>query len=119
MPLIPNWMVDISASQDIKDRAMQCFGSQLEVQAYADQIRGLNRFRSYTLGQQVFSAEAFHLVKQADAKLFTVAYRPDHHLIALLRAVQAVQNSVSDQLVELKRSLEESRQNIDAIIKNA
>ena len=106
-------------AKTIKDRAIQCFGSQLEGQAYADQIKGVNRFRSNTLGQQVYATEVFHIVTRADAALFSVAYRPDHHPIALLRAEQAVQNSVSDQLVELKRSLEESRQNIDAIIKNA
>jgi len=115
VPLIPNLMVDISGSQNRKDRAMQCFGSQLEAQAYADQIRGLNRFRSYTLGQQVFSAEAFHLVARADASLFTATYRPDHHTLALLRAEQAMRNSGIDQLEQLKQALEESRQNMDAI----
>jgi len=115
VPLIPNLMVDISDNQNRKDQAMQCFGSQLEAQAYADQIRGLNRFRSYTLGQQVFSAEAFHLVARMDASLFTATYRPDHHTLALMRAEQAMRSSGINQLEELKQALEESQQNMDAI----
>lgn len=115
VPLVPNFMVDISSSQNRKDQAMQCFGSQLEAQAYADQIRGLNRFRSYTLGQQIYSAEAYHLVAKADAVLFNASYRPEHHTLALMRAEQAMQNNGLNQLEQLKQALEESRQNMNAI----
>jgi len=117
VPLIPNWLVDITSSQNTKDQVMQCFSSQLEAQRYADQIRGLNRFRSYTLGLQVQSAEAFHLVSQADAKLFAATYRPDQHTLALLRAEKAMKNGDVNQLEQLKQALEESQQNLAAIKK--
>lgn len=62
VPLAPNVLVDITAQADLKLRAMRCFGSQLRQQRYDEHIQALNRFRSYTLGQEVLSAEAFHLV---------------------------------------------------------
>lgn len=61
-PLRPNLLVDITASAATKDRAMQCFQSQLEHQEYASQIRALNHYRSYTLPRAVAAAEAFLLL---------------------------------------------------------
>ena len=61
--------VETPAAQQMavrKARAMHCFASQLAQQPYADQVAGLNRQRSYTLGPAVTSAEAFWFVDRAD-----------------------------------------------------
>lgn len=62
VPLAPTVLVDITAQADLKLRAMRCFASQLCQQRYDEHIQALNRFRSYTLGHEVLSVEAFHLV---------------------------------------------------------
>ena len=111
VPLIPNRLVDITHSRETKAQAMQCFASQLETQCYADQIQGLNRFRSYTLGPLVQAAEAFHLITEANARLFAADHKPDQHTLALLRAEQATQTACTDQLTELTQA----QQEIDAI----
>ncbi len=64
-PLLPNCLVDITAVADLKAQAMRCFASQMAQQAYAEQMAGLNRYRSYTLGPAVTHAEAFWLVPAA------------------------------------------------------
>lgn len=61
-PLIPNALIDITPVVDQKARAVACFASQLALQAYGDQVAGLNRQRSYTLGPAVSHAEALWLV---------------------------------------------------------
>ncbi len=61
-PLMPNRLLDITAVAERKRLAMQCFGSQLAGQDYAQQISGLNRYRAYTLGPRVAQAEAYWLV---------------------------------------------------------
>jgi LmbE family N-acetylglucosaminyl deacetylase len=59
IPLTPTHLVDITPVWQRKQEAMRCFESQLAHQAYDQQITGLNRFRSYTLGSKVMAAEAF------------------------------------------------------------
>lgn len=59
VPLRPNCLCDITSLVDDKLRAMACFTSQMTLQDYGDQILGLNRFRSYSLGRGVSHAEAF------------------------------------------------------------
>jgi LmbE family N-acetylglucosaminyl deacetylase len=61
IPLTPTHLVDITPVWQSKLEAMRCFESQLTHQAYDQQIAGLNRFRSYTLGFEVVAAEAFVL----------------------------------------------------------
>jgi len=95
VPLAPNYLVDITQSQPLKARAMQCFSSQLKEQAYAEQIDGLNRFRSYTLGAAVSHAEAYCLLDQADAALFAGEQRPEHHSLALLAAEGQLQQATA------------------------
>lgn len=58
----PGTLLDISDLVDHKRRAMACFASQLEGQAYDHQIGALNCFRSYTLGPQVTAAEAYRII---------------------------------------------------------
>jgi len=62
VPLEPNLLVDISAVAEQKMQAMQCFASQLKRQRYDLHIAGLNRFRSYSLPDEVTAAEAYRLV---------------------------------------------------------
>lgn len=66
VPLVPNFLIDITPVLERKAQAMQCFASQLAVQRYDRQLAGLNCFRSYTLGLGVEAAEAFHLLNQAE-----------------------------------------------------
>lgn len=62
LPLPVTDLVDITPHWDQKREAMQCFASQLASQRYAEQIAGLNTYRSYTLGKQVLAAEALHIL---------------------------------------------------------
>lgn len=61
MPQTPNRLLDLTPWIEHKAAAMRCFASQLQGQAYDDQIAGLNRFRSYTLGPDVRAAEAYRV----------------------------------------------------------
>jgi LmbE family N-acetylglucosaminyl deacetylase len=65
-PLVPNTLVDITGAEDVKRNAMRCFHSQLQQQPYDEHIAALNRYRSYTLGNGVRSAEAFFFASAAD-----------------------------------------------------
>ncbi len=65
-PLIANMLVDISAVAALKSLAAGCFASQLSVQPYHDQVAGLNRQRSYTLGPKVSHAEGYWCVDPVD-----------------------------------------------------
>ncbi|MBK9363548.1 MAG: PIG-L family deacetylase [Rubrivivax sp.] len=67
-PLIPDVLVDITAQVERKKAALRCFGSQLAVQAYDEQVLGLNRYRAYTLGPTVTHAEAFLRVSRQELK---------------------------------------------------
>jgi LmbE family N-acetylglucosaminyl deacetylase len=58
-PLAPNMLIDISNVAEVKLQAVRCFVSQLKMQPYDEQIIGLNRFRSFTLGNRSQYAEAF------------------------------------------------------------
>jgi len=57
VPLLPNRLVDITQVLQQKQEAMQCFASQLAVQAYDEHIAALNVFRTYTLQRGVKAAE--------------------------------------------------------------
>ncbi|MBT2787210.1 MULTISPECIES: PIG-L deacetylase family protein [unclassified Halomonas] len=91
VPLSANQLVDISSVSALKAEAMTCFASQLAEQRYAEQITGLNQYRSYTLGLGVTAAEAFHIVF-ADAVSATVTL-PSVQDQALLRCEKALQQS--------------------------
>jgi LmbE family N-acetylglucosaminyl deacetylase len=58
-PLLPDALIDISPVLDLKCNAIACFGSQLALQSYDEQLLALNRYRAYTLGATVSHAEAF------------------------------------------------------------
>lgn len=61
-PLRANLLLDVTAVWDLKEQAMQSFGSQLQQQDYIRHVKGLNAYRTYTLPPDVRYAEAyFHL----------------------------------------------------------
>lgn len=62
VPLHPNLLLDISDLVTRKSAAMTCFSSQNAKQRYDQHIAALNRYRTYTLPEQVTAAEAFMLV---------------------------------------------------------
>lgn len=61
-PLHPNLLLDISDLAARKSAAMACFTSQNAKQRYDQHIAALNRYRTYTLPEQVTAAEAYTLV---------------------------------------------------------
>ena len=62
-PLRPNVLLDITTVLDTKEAAMRCFASQLKHQNYLGHIQALNFYRTYTLGAEVQSAEAFWVAR--------------------------------------------------------
>lgn len=75
----PNVLLDISALAERKQRAMTCFVSQLQGQAYDQQIRALNCFRTYTLGPYVTAAEAYSVVQSHElARGILEFYESEH-----------------------------------------
>lgn len=72
-------LVDISRWQRVKEEALGCFASQLSVQSYDDQILGLNRFRSYTLGKDVVLAEAFRVLGADELVHPVLLFEPEIH----------------------------------------
>jgi LmbE family N-acetylglucosaminyl deacetylase/CTP:molybdopterin cytidylyltransferase MocA len=65
-PLRPNVLLDITATFDLKKRAMQCFASQQAQQDYARHIGALNEYRSYTLPAGHMAAEAYLVLGPAE-----------------------------------------------------
>jgi LmbE family N-acetylglucosaminyl deacetylase len=62
VPLHPNVLLDITPVIQRKQEVMACFTSQLAIQKYDYQIRGLNAYRSYTLAPEVMAAEAYNVL---------------------------------------------------------
>lgn len=111
VPLLPNRLVDITPTMDVKAEAMACFGSQLEVQDYDKHIQGLNRFRAYTLGKSVKAAEAYFVVTQAEAVVLAGESAPDRINSVLLEAEKQVDTLQGERdlfqadLVKVQRDL--------------
>ena len=105
VPLIPNAFIDISETATKKSRAMRCFASQNSQQSYAEQIQGLNRFRSYTLGMQVKAAEAYHIVAKVNVADFMTQHPQDINNHALFQAEQHLavfQQQLQQQSLEIE-----------------
>ncbi len=89
VPMVrPNLLLNISEIREQKQRAMACFVSQLKEQAYDQHIEALNRFRSYTLGQQVTNAEAYFVSSGSELQgdllaIFDSEYGRQHDLTSL------------------------------------
>jgi LmbE family N-acetylglucosaminyl deacetylase len=66
-PLQPNLLLDISKVWPQKQKAMQCFASQLTTQNYAKHIEALNTYRTYSLPVGITHAEAFCVLKPDEA----------------------------------------------------
>jgi LmbE family N-acetylglucosaminyl deacetylase len=101
VPLPCNYLVDITPVAGHKWAAMQAFTSQLQQQAYAEQLAGLNRFRSYTLGPDVQQAEAFYLLAPAEIDTFVesmlAGVAPERLTLALRQAEQRLQAASAAQ----------------------
>lgn len=91
VPLTPNILVDISSALDVKDAAMACFVSQLAAQSYDEHIRGLNKFRTYTLSKDVKGAEAYHLLTRQEAIDFSNEQQPEQQNLVLVEAGKTLQ----------------------------
>jgi len=110
VPLIPNAFIDISETVAKKSRAMRCFESQNSQQSYAEQIQGLNRFRSYTLGMQVKAAEAYHIVAKVNVADFMTQHPVDINNHALFQAEQ--------HLAVFQQQLQQQSQEIEPLKKS-
>lgn len=108
VPMTPNCLEDITAYQARKWQAMQDFPSQLEGQHYAEQMRGLNTFRSYTLGLDVRYAEAFYILEKEELDVFSQQQQPDQTTLTLMNAEkQAMQHQQqSEQMQQRIQELE-------------
>jgi len=121
VPLTPNRLVDITPQAEVKEAAMNCFRSQLAQQDFLDQIRGLNRFRSYSLNMKIRYAEAFFLLSHGEALLFAENHMPGQQTQVLreaekkistieanLAAAQAAANVEQNRLQRALQALQES-----------
>ncbi|MCO4787085.1 MAG: PIG-L family deacetylase [Marinomonas atlantica] len=104
VPLSPNVLEDISPQQARKWQAMQCFPSQLQAQHYAEQIRGLNQYRSYTLGLNITQAEAFCCVPASELSEFDAHFEPNTTTQSLIRAEQS-NHEHAQQISELQQRI--------------
>ncbi|MCP4699202.1 MAG: PIG-L family deacetylase [Gammaproteobacteria bacterium] len=62
VPLHPNLLLDISALEERKQQAMNCFESQLSIRDYRGHIKSLNYFRTYTLEPEVSAVEGYYVL---------------------------------------------------------
>lgn len=97
VPLTPNVLVDISSALEAKEAAMACFVSQLEVQSYDEHIRGLNKYRTYTLSKDVKGAEAYHLLTRQEAMEFCHEQNPEQHNLVLVEAEKKLETACVEQ----------------------
>ncbi len=116
IPMTPNCLEDITAYQDRKWQAMQDFPSQLIGQHYAEQMRGLNTFRSYTLGLDVQYAEAFYILGKEELDAFAQQQQPDQTTLTLMRAEKQAQQQqqqteqMQQRILELEHMLHQTHQ---------
>lgn len=109
VPLMPNVLEDISAQQSNKWQAMQCFGSQLAEQCYAEQINGLNQYRAYTLGMGITYAEAYYCILKGDIKTFQTLHAPSQLSVAL--------HSAEQQQEQLRATIEQQKTRLERLEK--
>lgn len=81
VPLIPNRLIDITPVLQQKIDSMQCFVSQLAVQAYDKHINALNIFRTYTLEASVTAAEGVRVAtfKESEEDPFGLDFEGSSH----------------------------------------
>ena len=76
----PNVLLDITSAAQDKQTAMACFASQLLGQPYDQQIRALNYFRTYTLGNRVTAAEAYLVVTPSELERGSLELYESEHM---------------------------------------
>ena len=106
VPLIANVIEDVTAFKTLKWQAMQCFPSQLVSQRYAEQIDGLNIYRTYTLGLDIHYAEAFYSVDVTELEPLLQEYAPSQTTLTLKKAEQALYDQ-QQQLAEQQRRVQQ------------
>jgi LmbE family N-acetylglucosaminyl deacetylase len=62
VPLRPNFLLDITDLKERKRQSMECFSSQTQLNDYINIIESLNIYRTYTLPENVKTAEGFYLI---------------------------------------------------------
>lgn len=106
IPLSPNVLVDISDQAHLKHQAMQCFVSQLKVQAYDKHIAALNCFRTYTLPKTVTMAEAYRLYEadQIPQETTPTAEPLECTLHQLKQHIQQIEHTLEEQSHQLAQA---------------
>lgn len=103
VPLKSNFLLNITPQAEVKEQAMSCFGSQLAVQNYSDQVRGLNAYRTYSLPLSVKAVEAFFLLNKQQAREIAAKNETHQENEVLLAAEQAVQQFQKDAIAADER----------------
>lgn len=109
-PLRPNLLLDISPVQAVKQAAIACFRSQLDAQRYDEQIAALNRYRTYTLIENVGAAEAYTIVSSDEINADPLKFHRPETERYLAEAVYAQQ-----ELQKLRRLLHDTEQELSAM----
>jgi LmbE family N-acetylglucosaminyl deacetylase/glycosyltransferase involved in cell wall biosynthesis len=81
-PCQANFYLDITHEAELKNQAINCFISQLEVQNLKEQINGLNHYRSYYLPPDVKSAEAFFRIEKQLLLTLNIREKNAGHILA-------------------------------------
>ena len=88
-----NLLLDITDAQELLNKAMDCFSSQLAVQDYKKHINALHVYRTYTLNSEIKAAEAYFAVK-----LVGIEVNHSFQLGVLHNTDSAISNSGSEEL---------------------
>ncbi len=88
-----NLLLDITDAQELLNKAMDCFSSQLAVQDYKKHINALHVYRTYTLNSEIKAAEAYFAVK-----LVGIEVNHPFQLGVLHNTDSAISNSGSEEL---------------------
>lgn len=123
VPLVPNTLLNITPQAALKEQAMACFDSQLAMQSYAQQINGLNTFRTYTLPKSVHRVEAYHLLQRDDALNFNHQSTPQQHDEVLRQSGRLLENMQAEnrrlaEQVALGEQLSRSQQERDKLLQD-
>jgi|Deesub1362B_J571_1020462.scaffolds.fasta_scaffold00706_14 LmbE family N-acetylglucosaminyl deacetylase len=70
MAFYPNTLVDITDEIETKKEAIRCYYTETSYNNYVEKVEGLNRFRSFTLPENIRYAEGFISIGRGETPLF-------------------------------------------------
>lgn len=114
MAVPANVLLDITSVWSRKQAAMSCFASQLTFQRYDEHIAGLNRYRTYTLGQEVRYAEAYAVYRADELHRCAAAIVRDGDGALPPWQAEALQTAVARE-AEARQRVAELTDQLDAL----